>query len=420
MSDIIERAKISTMHVYTFIAVSMGFFIWGVLSTLAPISTLISKFIPSSMYVLVLSIPLVFALIGNFLMGFIADKIGRKMAFIITMLSYGIGVFLFMISENFSVLMASLFLTQFGVGGEEPALLALLSENMPVRYRGAILAIMPNFANIGAAVASGIAIITHGAFYPTKVAIGITAFIAIIILVFSRLSMPESVRWLEIKGKLEEAKKYTTSIKVTDEKLEEASPTAGLGLRLAFLVIIGISQFLSFGLMAYILGPAEFPSLTAQILFIANLGASIAGFIGAYIANRISRKNYLIFSFLGGLITMFLILPFASVQSLALFYTLLFLNMAFSEFAWISRTMLEPELFPTGLRAGFIGVIRTITYGTYIASIFLTFSFTVPQYIYYNIGMWLLGFGGALIWYVKGFETARKSLRSIDKVHAKL
>ncbi len=416
MSELIEKAKIGRMHVYTFIAVSMGFFIWGMLSTFAPISTLISKFIPSSMYVFVLSVPLVFALIGNFLMGFLADRIGRKMAFIITMLSYGIGVLLFIISENLTVLMASLFLTQFGVGGEEPALLALLSENMPVRYRGAILGIMPNFANIGAAVASGIAILTQGAFYPTKVAIGITAFIAIIILVFSRLSMPESVRWLEIKGKSEEAKKYSSYVKASDEKLEEASPTASLGFRFAFLAIIGISQFLSFGLMAYILGPAEFPNLTAQILFVANLGASAAGFLGSYIVNKISRKNYLLFSFLGGLITMFLILPFASTKSLALFYTLLFLNMAFSEFAWISRTVLEPELFPTGLRAGLIGVIRTITYGTYIASIYLTFSFTVAQYIYYNIGLWLLGFFGALMWYFKGFETNRKSLRSLDKI----
>ncbi len=416
MSELIEKAKIGKMHVYTFIAVSMGFFIWGMLSTFAPISTLISKFIPSSMYVFVLSVPLVFALIGNFLMGFIADKIGRKMAFIITMLSYGVGVFLFIISENLAVLMASLFLTQFGVGGEEPALLALLSENMPVRYRGAILGIMPNFANIGAAVASGIAILTQGAFYPTKVAIGVTAFIAIVILVFSRLSMPESVRWLEIKGKTEEAKKYASSVKAADEKLEEALPTASLRFRFAFLAIIGISQFLSFGLMAYILGPAEFPSLTAQILFVANIGASVAGFIGAYIVNEISRNKYLLFSFLGGLITMFLILPFASTESLGLFYALLFLNMAFSEFAWISRTVLEPELFPTGLRAGLIGVIRTITYGTYIASIYLTFNFTVSQYIYYNIGLWLLGFFGALMWYFRGFDTNKKSLKSLDKI----
>ncbi|MDP8023920.1 MAG: MFS transporter [Nitrososphaeria archaeon] len=416
MSELIEKAKIGKMHVYTFIAVSMGFFIWGMLSTFAPISTLISKFIPSTMYVFVLSVPLVFALIGNFLMGFIADKIGRKMAFIITMLSYGVGVFLFIISENLAVLMASLFLTQFGVGGEEPALLALLSENMPVRYRGAILGIMPNFANIGAAVASGIAILTQGAFYPTKVAIGVTAFIAIVILVFSRLSMPESVRWLEIKGKTEEAKKYASSVKAADEKLEEALPTASLRFRFAFLAIIGISQFLSFGLMAYILGPAEFPSLTAQILFVANIGASVAGFIGAYIVNGISRKKYILFSFLGGLITMFLILPFASTESLALFYALLFLNMTFSEFAWISRTVLEPELFPTGLRAGLIGVIRTITYGTYIASIYITFNFTVSQYIYYNIGLWLLGFFGALMWYFRGFDTNKKSLKSLDKI----
>ncbi|MFP3214684.1 MAG: MFS transporter [Nitrososphaeria archaeon] len=415
MSELIERAKIGRMHVYTFIAVSMGFFIWGMLSTFAPISTLISKFIPSSMYVFVLSVPLIFALVGNLLMGFIADRIGRKMAFIITMLSYSIGVFLFIISENLSVLMLSLFLTQFGVGGEEPALLALLSENMPVRYRGAILGIMPNFANIGAAVASGIAILTGGTFFPTKIAIGITALIAIAILVFSRLSMPESIRWLEVKGKDKEARKYAASVKITEEKVDEVSPTTGIWFRFVFLAIIGISQFLSFGLMAYILGPAEFPELTAQILFVANLGASAAGFLGSYLVNRFPRKNYLLFSFLGGLITMFLILPYASTESLVIFYALLFLNMAFSEFAWISRTVLEPELFPTGLRAGLIGLIRTIAYGTYIASIYLTFSFSVSQYIYYNIGLWALGFIGAVIWYLKGFETSRKSLKSLDK-----
>jgi nitrate/nitrite transporter NarK len=414
MSEIIEIARISRMHAYTFVAVAMGFFIWGMLSTFAPISTLISSFIPKSMYVLVLTLPLIFALLGNFIMGVFADRLGRKLAFMITMLSYGIGVVLFMASQSLPVLMASLFLTQFGVGGEEPALLALLSENFPVRYRGAVLALMPNFANIGAAVASGIAILTAGAFYPTKVAIGITALIAIAVLIVSRLLMPESIRWMEIKGRAEAARSYVSGLSVTNERFEPVVPSTGIWFRFAFLAVIGISQFLSFGLMAYILGPAEFPSLTAQILFVANVGASVAGFVGAYIVNTVSRKAYTLFSYLGGLVTMFLILPFASTSSLAIFYVLLFLNMAFSEFAWIARTVLEPELFPTGMRASMIATIRVLAYGTYIGSIFLTFSFTVFQYIIYNVGLWLLGVVGATMWLLRGFETAGRSLRGLD------
>ena len=414
MSEIVERAKIGRMHALTFIAVSMGFFIWGMLSTLAPISTLISEFIPPSLYAFVLAAPLAFALIGNFLMGYLADKLGRKTAFMITMASYSVGVLLFVVSENLYSLMASLFLTQFGVGGEEPALLALLTENMPIRYRAATLGLMPNFANIGAAVASGLAILTGGAFMPTKIAIGLTALIAIAVLLVSRLLMPESIMWMEVKGKVKEASKYLSSIKVKDEKYEEVNPSTGYALRFIFLVLIGVSQFLSYGLMAYILGPAEFPKLTAQILFVANLGASAAGFLGSFIANTFERKAYLLFSFIGGLATIFLILPFASVKSLSVFYLLLFLNMAFSEFAWIARTVLEPELFPTANRAKMIGLVRVIAYGSYMASIFLTFSFTVSQFIYYNIGLWALGVAGSMLWYFKGFETHKRSLRKLD------
>ncbi len=413
-SQAVERAKVSGVHVATFVSVAMGFFIWGMLSTLSPISTVFSGLVPKDMYVASLAIPPLFALLGNFVIGHVADSRGRKLSFMLTMASYAVGVAVFLFSFNLVSLLIALFLTQFGVGGEEPPLLALLSENMPVKIRDVVLAIMPNFANVGAAIAAWLEIATSYSFEASKEVIGITITVVIAILVIARLMMPESVRWLEIKGKVNEAEKEASRFKQGNVSVEPATPTASVWFRFLFLALIGLSQFLTFGLMAYTIGPIEFPSLTSYILLDANIGAAVAGIIGAYLVNRISRKAYSVMSFAGGLATIFLIMAFGLGGGLLIFYVLLFLNMAFSELAWVARTVLEPELFPTGKRATLISLIRVLCYGSYSASIFLTISWGVYQYLLFNVALWAVGFAGAVSWFVKGFETRGRSLIPLD------
>ncbi len=124
-----------------------------------------------------------------------------------------------------------------------------------------------------------------------------------------------------------------------------------------------------------------------------------------YLINR-ERRIYTLASFLGGTITIAIILDLAShLASMIVFLPLLFLNMMFSEFAWASRTTLEPELVPTRIRSSAIGIIRLAPMIGYTVSVYLTASLNLSQFLYYNLGLWLLGLGSAVAWFLLGYET---------------
>ncbi|MGC9112912.1 hypothetical protein [Acidilobus sp.] len=79
--------------------------------------------------------------------------------------------------------------------------------------------------------------------------------------------------------------------------------------------------------------------------------------------------------------------------------------------AWAARVVLEPELFPTRLRATGVGAVRAAAYALYTASIFFTQAFSEFSYLVYNVGLWALGLSGAALWLARGMDTARRPLR---------
>ncbi|MEM3680497.1 MAG: MFS transporter, partial [Metallosphaera sp.] len=174
-----------------------------------------------------------------------------------------------------------------------------------------------------------------------------------------------------------------------------------------FLVAIGISQYLTYGLMAYYIGDFYFPSLENYIVLIANVGASAAGFLAGFLINYVKSKMFSLFSFLGGTVTMIaILLTIDSITyDMTLFYGLLLLNMAFSEFGWAVRTIYEPLILPNSNRAFLIGLVRVfpITLNS-ISVYFLSFSNSPVVYVLYNTGLWALGAIASILWYYKGYD----------------
>lgn len=106
--------------------------------------------------------------------------------------------------------------------------------------------------------------------------------------------------------------------------------------------------------------------------------------------------------------------------SLLIFYTLLFLNMAFSEFEWAVRTMLEPELFPTKVRGTWIGVVRLISYGVFIVlSYYLLSTLNTYQYLLTNLILYAIGAAAAVAWFIYGIETRGISIGVLDNMMSK-
>jgi len=349
-------------------------------------------------------------LTGNLVLGILADKIGRKFIYILSTILYGLGFILIFLSNDVYSLVAGIALTEFGVGGEEVATLTLVSENIPLEERGMYLVFIPNMNNIGSAVIAFIFMYSYSSsLFVQKLYFITIALIAVAIAFYTRYRVPESYRWLRDSGKISRALEEKRKINLTEEKLR--IKPVNFYFALAFLAVIGISQYLTFGLMAYIIGPYYFTGkMISMIIFVASLGASVAGFIAMFLVNW-GRKRLALFSYIGGTVTILIILLVLNdISNMFIFMPLLFLNMMFSEFAWATRTTIEPEIFPTLRRSSAIAIVRLFPTTSYIISIYATASFSLMDYILFNVILWGIGAAATVIWYFKGVETKHVSM----------
>ncbi|MQL55527.1 MFS transporter [Acidianus ambivalens] len=420
----IDFSKWTKAHWSLFSSLAVGFFMWGIIASIAPI------FYPQVNQVWFLVVPIIAQLVGDLAISRLSDiRLGRKGTFFLTMGLYGTGaLIIFGVSQAvvsgvistsspvfLPLVVLGIILGYLGIEGEVPTALSYAGETMPLSLRETMLVFLPNFDNMGAMVAAAISYLTYylsSSYLLELRTLGILAIVMVGFAIVMRYLTPESVRWLVKAGKREEAEKeiekYFSGAEVrhvTPRGVNEVS----LGFRYAFLSIIGVSQYLTYGLMAYTIADYYFKGIVVdEIVFIANLGASIAGIIASFLVKYIPTRKFAVFSFLGGTLTMIPILLLISGLvpfSLGVFYVLLLFNMAFSEFGWATRTVLEPLLMPIKSRAFYIGLIRVAPMLAYAGSLYLTSGFSSTQFVIYNLGLWALGLGGSLAWYYKGYDT---------------
>jgi len=170
---------------------------------------------------------LVGAVLGSLVFGYLTDVLGRKKLFTVTLGLYLVAAFLTAFSWNFWSFAVFRFFTGAGIGGEYSAINSAIDELIPAKVRGRVdLAINGTFW-VGAAGGSlaTIVLLDPHHFRPDlgwRLGFGIGALLGLVV-IFFRHSVPESPRWLMIRGRKEEAEEVVAGI----ERAVRADPRVG-------------------------------------------------------------------------------------------------------------------------------------------------------------------------------------------------
>ena len=162
------------------------------------------------------------AVLGAIFFGWLTDRLGRKKLFFITLAVYLTATAATALTWNLWTFALCRFITGAGIGGEYTAINSTIQELIPARVRGwTDLAINGSFW-VGAAIgAIGSIILLDPTLLPVdmgwRAAFAIGAVLSLVIL-FMRMWLPESPRWLLTHGRPQEAEAIVAGIEHAFER----------------------------------------------------------------------------------------------------------------------------------------------------------------------------------------------------------
>ena len=381
------------------------------------------------------SIGLVGMACGALISGRLADMMGRKRLFATTLVVYSIGTGLCGFAWSYESLLVFRFIVGFGVGGQLPVAVTLMSEYAPAQHRGKMIVLLESAWAIGWLAAAIIAYLIIPK-YGWQVAFYIGAIPALMVFWLWKF-VPESALYLVDKGRYEEAHEQVAAIErelgvpvgEPPSAEEKAAPKAvfkfadlwtGQFLRRTIMLWIlwfGI-VFSYYGIFTWLpsLLVKSGHTLIASFEFVMWMTlAQIPGyFAAAYLVDRIGRKITLS-SFLAACAACAYFFGQSKTGSEILLWGCLmsFFNLG----AWGVVYTYSPELYPTHARASGVGFAAAFgRIGGILAPIVVGAIFTGAD----KFGLVFMVFTGVMIIvslnvFILGEETMRRSLDDISK-----
>ncbi len=315
--------------------------------------------------------------IGASLGGTLADRIGRRNVFTLTLVVYGVATGASAFAGGVLVLILLRIVVGLGLGGELPIASTLVSELSPKKVRGSIVVWLEAFWALGWTVAAvvGYYVVPLGD-WGWRVAFGIGALPALYA-VYIRSGLPESPRFLLSQGKTAEAEAVVAQFeesarqsgwvppKVTDEgggaphSTSSSSSLFAPGLRgrtVAIWTVWFMVNFAYYGAFIWIpsilyAGGFDLVKSFGYTLIITL--AQLPGYAAAaFLIERWGRKPTLAL-FLAGSAVSAVSFGLSSTAAMII-VTGCFLSF-FNLGAWGALYAVTPEIYPTSLRASGAG-----------------------------------------------------------------
>ncbi|TWH30681.1 sugar phosphate permease [Isoptericola variabilis J7] len=172
---------------------------------------------------LLASIGFVGMAVGAALGGLLADRIGRRSVFALTLLVYGLATGASALAAGVAALLALRFVVGLGLGAELPVASTLVSEYSPARIRGRVVVVLESFWAVGwiaAAVVGLLLVPSSDDGWRWAFAIGV---VPALYALYVRARLPESVRFLERQGRHDDAE---AAVRAFERSAGVAAPSA--------------------------------------------------------------------------------------------------------------------------------------------------------------------------------------------------
>lgn len=325
----------------------------------------------------VLSVGFVGMAIGAALGGYFADRVGRKTVFTATLVIFGLANAGMACSWTLVALLIARFITGLGLGAELPVASTLVSEFSPTRHRGRMTVLLESFWAVGWIIAAAIGafVIPNTGDWGWRWALLIGA-LPLLYAVVTRAHIPESVRFLESKGREDEAEQavryFEQASGVAPVASPKAEPLPAIRTRelfghqyLARTVAIWLTWFFvnfsyygAFTWMPSLLAD-QFGSLTSSFGYtlIISLAQLPGYFLAAWLVEIWGRRRTLSVFLAVSAVAAFAFSQAGSVAAVIGFGMLL---SASNLGAWGVLYAVTPEIYPTRLRGAASGAAAAV------------------------------------------------------------
>lgn len=151
-------------------------------------------------------------LFGAPLLGYVGDRFGRKRAIVLSCLIFGAFTWLAVLATDLNQLFWLRLLAGIGIGGLLPNAISLTAEFAPRRYRATLIILMFSGVSFGGALPGAVAALLvpdHG----WQILFTIGGVAPIVVAVICAVALPESIKYLVVKGRPAETARLMASVR---------------------------------------------------------------------------------------------------------------------------------------------------------------------------------------------------------------